>query len=72
MNQMLKSGVFWIIIFSLIQGLALLIITQSDSSISGFLGFPNWLLCFFGLELLFSFSFYFFIKHYWSLESLEE
>ena len=68
--KFLSSGIFWIIVFLLIQVGAFLIITKSGNSISPILGFPTWLIAFIGLEILFSVCFYLFIKFYWSKEAI--
>jgi len=70
-NTLLSSGAFWFALFLAVQVLAFFVIFGNDSSISPILGFPNWLIYFIGVELLFSLAFYFFIENYWAVEESE-
>ncbi len=65
---MTKSPVFWTITFLLIILLALVVMFFSGASTSSVWGLPNWLLYFFGVEVLFCVAYYFFTWLFWTTE----
>lgn len=65
-HRLLKSGIFWIAVFLIIQTIACLLIAFGNKQAFFLYNFPIWLIQFILLELVFSAALYAFIKCYWS------
>ena len=64
----MKKPIFWILAFTVILLLAVIIIFASWSTTSSIWGLPSWLIYFFGIEVLFCVAYYAFTKIFWTTE----
>jgi len=64
----MQKPIFWILTFIIILALAVLVLFYSGQSRPLLFGFPDWLLYFFGVEVLFCAAFYLFTQKFWTTE----
>jgi uncharacterized membrane protein len=64
----MKKTIFWLITFSVVLMLAVVVIFASDTTNPSIWGLPSWLLYFFAIEVLFCVVYYLFTKTFWTTE----
>lgn len=64
----MRKPIFWLLIFTLVLVLAVVVIFASDTTTPSIWGLPSWLLYFFGIEVLFCVVYYLFTKTFWTTE----
>ncbi len=64
----MKKPIFWLLAFTLVLILAVVVIFTSDSATSSIWGLPAWLIYFFGTEVLFCIVYYLFTRIFWTTE----
>ncbi len=64
----MKQSIAWILAFSGVLALAVLVLLVFGDASASIGNFPTWLWYFFGVELLFCLVFYLFTRYYWTTE----